>query len=82
VSSEEKLFPVPSAVERATGYRSHPSSCHRWRTSGVSGVRLETTKCGGKRLTSVEAVHRFNEAVTRAGESDHASTAQKQGGHR
>ena len=70
MSNEEKLLPLVTAVERATGQRPHPSTCHRWRISGIAGVRLETQKCGGKRMTSIEAVHRFNEAVTLAADGE------------
>lgn len=70
MSNEEKLLPLVTAVERATGQRPHPSTCHRWRISGIAGVRLETQKCGGKRMTSIEAVRRFNEAVTRAADGE------------
>ena len=55
---------------QATGYRPHPSTTHRHRLAGCHGVRLETIKCGGKRMTSVEAVHRFNEAVTLAADGE------------
>jgi len=68
--STEKLFPLPEAYERATSIRPAPSTCHRHRLNGLQGVRLETVKCGGKRRTSVEAVHRFNEAVTRAADGE------------
>lgn len=34
-----------------------------WRLYGVRGVKLETLKAGGKRLTSVEALHRFWERL-------------------
>ncbi len=66
----EKLFPLPEAYERETGIRPHPSTCHRHRLTGCHGVRLITVRCGGKRLTSVEAVHRFNEAVTLAADGE------------
>jgi len=62
----EKLFSVPKAVELATGRRPHPATCFRWRQRGISGVRLETLKVGGRRETSVEAVHRFVAATTAA----------------
>ena len=62
----EKLFPIPQAIELATGQRIHPATTHRWRLKGVSGVRLETVKLGGKRLCSVESVHRFVAATTSA----------------
>ena len=66
----EKLFPLPEAYERATGVRPHPSTCHRHRINGCHGIRLSTIKNGGKRMTSVEAVHRFNEAVTLAADGE------------
>jgi len=62
--TSEKLFPVPTAFEKATGFRPHPSSCYRWRTSGVKGVKLETQRNGGRRVTSIEAVHRFNTKIS------------------
>lgn len=34
----------------------------RWAGRGVRGVVLETIRCGGSRLTSVEAIQRFVEA--------------------
>ena len=37
----------------------HLHAVYRWASRGVSGVRLETFKQGGKRLTSKEAVARF-----------------------
>ncbi len=72
MSDEEKLLSLPAAVEAATGQRPHPSTLHRWRLRGIAGVRLETVRCGGKRLCSVEAVRRFLADVTAA--TDGAST--------
>ncbi|QDS99937.1 DUF1580 domain-containing protein [Adhaeretor mobilis] len=63
---DEKLFPLPTAYEKATGIRPHPATCHRHKTCGIKGVRLETIKCGGRRFTSVEAVQRFNAEITAA----------------
>lgn len=63
---DEQLFPLAEAVQRATGRRPHLSTCLRWATRGASGVRLETTMLGGRRLTSREAVVRFSQAVTSA----------------
>ena len=73
MNNNEKLLPLVAAVEEATGQRLHPSTCHRWRISGIAGVRLETQKCGGKRVTSVEAVHRFNDEVTFAADGESAA---------
>jgi hypothetical protein len=58
----EQLFPVPAAVEKATGRRPHPITCIRWR----SKLGLPSTKLGGRVMTSVEAVHRWIEATNRS----------------
>lgn len=60
----EKLFSLPTAIEKATGHRPHVSTCHRWRLKKTNP--LVTVKVGGKRMTSVEAVFRFIEANTNA----------------
>ena len=72
IGNNEKLLPLLSAVELATGQRPHPSTLHRWRLRGIRGIRLETVRCGGRRLTSVEAVRRFLAETTAA--VDGAST--------
>jgi len=74
MSSNEKLLSLPAAVEAATGQRPHPSTLHRWRLRGISGVRLETVRCGGKRLCSVESVRRFLDGVTAATDGPQHST--------
>lgn len=66
----EKLLSLPAAVEKATGQRPHPSTLHRWRLRGIQGVRLETVRCGGRRLCSIEAVRRFIDGVTAATDGD------------
>lgn len=50
----------------------HVSTLHRWRLRGIKGVRLETCRIGGKRVTSREAVQRFNERVTAAADGEPA----------
>ena len=64
--ADEKLEPLVDAVEMATGRRPHLSTCLRWSKKGSHGVRLETRVLGGRRLTSIGAVHRYIEAVTAA----------------
>ena len=66
MSDDEKLLPLATAVERATGQRHSPSTYHRWRQRGISGVKLETVRCGGRRLCSIESVRRFLREVTAA----------------
>ena len=63
----ETLYSVATAIEKATGRRPHPSTAHRWRLRREHP--LETWKVGGRRMTSVEAVIRFIEAVTAAADS-------------
>lgn len=65
--SNEKLFPLVEAVKQATGRRNHLSTVLRWsQRPNRHGVRLESCVCGGRRLTSIEAVRRYIDANTRA----------------
>jgi hypothetical protein len=43
-----------------------PSTLWRWANVGLRGVRLETVKCGGSTVTSVEALERFHAAINSA----------------
>lgn len=63
MNQNETLLPLSDAVKLATGQSPHLSSLHRWRLRGISGVRLETTCVGGRRMTSVGAVRRFCDAI-------------------
>ncbi len=68
----EKLYPLADAIEKATGYRPSPSTVWRWKLrKGLPFVLV-----GAIPRTSVEAVHRWNEAATAAdrGESPKART--------
>jgi hypothetical protein len=79
----EKLFPVPTAVEIATGYRPDPSVPYRWEKVGVGieKVKLETVKLEGRRMASVEAVLRFIEATTLAADGESTPTRTKRAGN-
>src|SRR5438128_2214980 len=44
--------------------RTHISTVFRWISRGVSGVRLEALRLGGRWVTSREAVQRFAERLT------------------
>ncbi|EGF29887.1 protein containing DUF1580 [Rhodopirellula baltica WH47] len=46
---------VPPLLQK----RVHTSTAWRWANRGINGIKLETVKVGGKRLTSVQAVTRF-----------------------
>ena len=72
MSGEEKLLRLPDAVEAATGQCPHLSTLHRWRLRGIAGVKLETVRCGGRRLCSIESVRRFLDGVTAAADGKQA----------
>lgn len=68
IQSEETipLARVPDQLPNtASGNRIHPSTVHRWIKRGVRGIQLETIRIGGRRYTSVEAIHRFIEATSK-----------------
>lgn len=61
LSQVPRIFPT-----RSNGKTVHISAVYRWAQRGVRGVRLETLKVGGTSYTSIEAVQRFAEELTRA----------------
>lgn len=61
---DEKLMPLPQAVETATGRRPHLSTCLRWAKRGCRGIKLECQVLGSRYLTSPDAVLRFLDATT------------------
>ena len=67
----EQMIPfskIPAWCEKYIGHRVNRSTVHRWRLRGARGNKLETVLIGGRRYTSVEAILRFFEMVTSAGE--------------
>ncbi len=62
---KETIVSMSEAARRMPG-RPNVSTLWRWRKKGINGVKLETIKCGSKRLTSLEAVQRFVTASTAA----------------
>lgn len=54
---------------RPNGKRLHISACYRWISRGIKGIVLESVKLGGATYTSVEALQRFAEKLSRG---DHA----------
>ena len=66
LSPGDHLLPVPSAIEKATGYRPHPTTCTRWTRKGVRGVKLETVQVGGRPRTTEQAVLDFIRRQTEA----------------
>ena len=51
-------------------YDVHVCTVHRWRLRGVKGIKLETTRVGGRRYTTAEWLDRFHAAVTAAADGD------------
>ncbi len=50
---------------RRNGKRPHIATLWRWAMHGARGVRLETVRCGGTLCTTLPAIARFCEALTR-----------------
>lgn len=59
ISPGDQLLPVATAVEKAIGYRPHPTTCTRWTRRGVRGVKLATVMVGGRPRTTEAAVVEF-----------------------
>jgi hypothetical protein len=67
VSDDEKLLPVPTAVESVTGFRPTPSTAWRWTKKGVAGgQKLKTAILGGRPVTTQKWVREFIAASTAA----------------
>lgn len=60
----EDVISISEAARSMPGGRVHPSTIFRWATKGCSGTVLETARSGGKRVTTRQAVRRFNERLT------------------
>lgn len=54
---------------RKAGRKTHVTTLYRWTASGCRGVVLEHIQIGATRCTSVEALHRFYDRLTRLGEA-------------
>lgn len=86
--SAETLIPLREAPKhlppRPSGKRVHISVCYRWISRGVRGVHLESIKIGGSTYTSIEALQRFADRLSGAGDQERdglrakTSTRQKQ----
>lgn len=56
----ETVLSFQAASDAVPG-KPHVSTLHRWANEGLGGVRLEAFKLGGRRFTTLEALHRFFE---------------------
>lgn len=77
IPENEYGLPLVEAIQKATGRRPHISTAIRWcQRCNRYGIRLESWMLGGRRVTSVEAVQRYNERNTTAanhGVTEHVS---------
>lgn len=80
--THENVMPLSDAPRhpllkrgRRAGRPIHRATLERWRTHGVGGIVLETTKVGGIRMTSVEAIERFLERLNTPGATSDTPTA-------
>lgn len=84
IPENELGLPLVEAVEAETGRRPHLSTVLRWcQRRNRHGIKLESWFLGGRRVTSREAVRRFNNATTSAANKDLTSsiTAQRSKAH-
>ncbi len=66
---DEELIPLcelPNRLPKRNGKQINISTIYRWRNRGLRGVRLEVTYRLGQPCTSLEALKRFDLAVTTA----------------
>lgn len=87
IPPDEAGLPLIEAIFRATGRRPHLSTAMRWcQSRNRYGQRLESWMLGGRRVTSVEAVRRYNERSTIASDSEQgipvATRHQKSAAHK
>jgi len=65
----EQHYELLEAIELATGRRPNYTTAWRWHRKGISTpngrVYLECSRVGGRVMTSVEAVERFNTTIQR-----------------
>jgi hypothetical protein len=63
----EQTLPLRALAKMVPGNCGKPlhyETLRRWSRQGVQGVKLESKKLGGKRVSSLEAVDRFMEQLT------------------
>lgn len=58
IAEREKLISLVEAA-RLLPVRPHASTLSRWASVGVNGLRLATTKVGGRRYTTQSDLERF-----------------------
>ncbi len=73
VESLEGLVPLDQAANLLP-HRVHISTIFRWQSRGVSGVKLQTVRIGGRRYVSREALQRFATESTSAARTEQAKS--------
>ncbi len=63
----DELLSLKDAANLVPG-RCHISTIHRWRLSGVRGIRLCTSMIGGRRRVTRRQLEEFFKAISQAGE--------------
>ncbi len=66
INTEKERLRSFAEVTKILPGRPNITTIWRWQKRGVRGVKLETVLSGGRRFTSIEAIHRFQERVTAA----------------
>jgi hypothetical protein len=64
IEEGDRLYPVPTAAEKLTGQRPHPTTTCRWVRRGLNGHVLPSMIVSGKRMTTLSAMRDFLAAVT------------------
>ena len=68
--TRERPLSIVEAVKHLprqnSGKRVHVATVYRWIAHGISGVKLEAVRIGGRSVTSVEAIQRFADRCTEA----------------
>lgn len=58
------LREIPENLPKRNGKKISLPTIYRWVQKGLHGIRLETVYSGGIHCSTVEAIRRFDEAVT------------------
>lgn len=70
------LADAAKRLPRFNGRRVHVSTIWRWASHGLRGIRLETTRLGGRACTSLTALRRFFDALSDVPDTARHNSAQ------
>lgn len=67
--TSETVLSFAQAAQRVPSFRAgkktNVSTLFRWAQKGVGGIKLDSARLGGRTITSVEALQRFSDALSR-----------------